>query len=158
MEKHHVSNVATENAWFLSIFYVFQEMVPSSQQPPEGGCWAPFSCSWGTEGGPLGPRPGARHTLQHGRPPSSGSSWALLFPSRRLAGSHKQLVPRSRGKIVLALENSWAVPVKALYSHRSTTLRCVFFLTALLQHEKRNCCSTATHRNYQETCCKCIVI
>jgi hypothetical protein len=22
-------------------------MVPSSQQPPEGGCWAPFSCSRG---------------------------------------------------------------------------------------------------------------
>jgi hypothetical protein len=31
------------------------------------GCWAPFSCSWGTEGGPKGPRPGARHTLQHDR-------------------------------------------------------------------------------------------
>jgi hypothetical protein len=29
--------------------------------------WALFSCSWGTEGGPTGPRPGARHTLQYGR-------------------------------------------------------------------------------------------
>jgi hypothetical protein len=44
-----------------------------SQQPPEGGCWALFSCSWGTEGGLTGPRPGARHTLKHARTPSSGT-------------------------------------------------------------------------------------
>jgi hypothetical protein len=56
----------------MHCLYVCQEMVPSSQQPPEGGCWAPFSCSWGTEGGPTGPCPGARHTLQHGWPPSGG--------------------------------------------------------------------------------------
>jgi hypothetical protein len=31
---------------------------------------------------------------------------ALLFLSGRLAGAHKQSVTRSRGKIVLALENS----------------------------------------------------
>jgi hypothetical protein len=31
---------------------------------------------------------------------------ALQFPSGRLAGAHKQLVPHSRGKIALALENS----------------------------------------------------
>jgi hypothetical protein len=30
----------------------------------------------------------------------------LLFPFGRLAGAHKQSVPRSGGKIVLALENS----------------------------------------------------
>jgi hypothetical protein len=30
---------------------------------------------------------------------------ALLFPSERLAGAHKQSVPRSGGKIVLELEN-----------------------------------------------------
>jgi hypothetical protein len=35
--------------------YVFQEMVPSSQQPPEGGCWAPFSCSWGLKDAPRAP-------------------------------------------------------------------------------------------------------
>jgi hypothetical protein len=51
---------------------------------------------------------------------------ALLFPSGRLAGAHKQSIPRSGGKIVLALENSWAVPVKAPCIHRSTTLRCIF--------------------------------
>jgi hypothetical protein len=40
---------------FWAILYVFQEMVPNSQQLPEGGCWAPFSCSWGTEGGSMAP-------------------------------------------------------------------------------------------------------
>jgi hypothetical protein len=39
---------------------------------------------------------------------------ALLFLSGRLAGAHKQSVLRSGGKIVLALENSWVVPVKAV--------------------------------------------
>jgi hypothetical protein len=81
-------------------------MVTSSQEPPEGGCWAPFSCSWGTEGWPTGPRPGARYTLQHGWPPSSGTWGALLFLSGRLEGAHKQSVTRSGGQIVLALENS----------------------------------------------------
>jgi hypothetical protein len=79
-------------------------MVLRSQQPPEGGCWAPFSFSWGTEGGHTAPRLGARHTLQHGRSPSSGIWGAPLFPSGRLVGAHQQLVPRSGGKIVLALE------------------------------------------------------
>jgi hypothetical protein len=46
-------------------------------------------------------RPGARHTIQPGRPPSSGTWEALLFPSGRLTGAHKQSVPRSGGKIVL---------------------------------------------------------
>jgi hypothetical protein len=64
-----VSNDATENAWL----YVCQEMVPSSQQPPEDGCWVPFYCSWGTEGGPMSPRPGVRHTLQPDRLPSCGT-------------------------------------------------------------------------------------
>jgi hypothetical protein len=124
-----VSNDATENAWFLSNLICLQENTPSSQQPAatRGCCWASFSCSWGTEGSPTGPRPGARHTLQPGRPPSSGTWGALLFPSGRLTCAHKQSVPLSGGKIVLALENSSAVTVKAPYSHRSTTLRCVFF-------------------------------
>jgi hypothetical protein len=68
---------------FWAILYACQEIVPRSQQPPEGGCWAPFSCSWGTEGGPTGPRSGVLHTLQHDRPPSSGTWGALLFPSGR---------------------------------------------------------------------------
>jgi hypothetical protein len=97
---------------FWAILNVCQEMVPSCQQPPVGGCWAPFSCSWGTEGGLTGPRPGARHTLQHGRPPSTGTLGAPLFPSGRLAGAHKQSVPRGGGKTVLALEDSRAMPVK----------------------------------------------
>jgi hypothetical protein len=54
----------------------------------------------------MDPCPGARHTLQPGRPPSCGTWGALLFPSGRLAGAHKQSVPSSGGKIVLALENS----------------------------------------------------
>ena len=91
---------------FGAVLYVCQEIVPSSQQPPEGGCWAPFSCSWGTEGGPAGLRPGERHTLQPGRPPSSDTWGALLFPSGRLRGAHKQSVPLSGGKIVLSLDNS----------------------------------------------------
>jgi hypothetical protein len=85
LEKHHVSNDATENAC--------QEIVPSSQQPLKGGCWAPLSCSWGTEGGPTGPRPGARHILQPGRPPSSGTWGALLFPSGRLTGRTQAIGP-----------------------------------------------------------------
>jgi hypothetical protein len=116
---------------FWAILYVCQEMIPSSQQPPEGGCWAPFSCSWGTEGGSTG----ARHTLQHDRPPSSCTLGAILFNFGRLAGANKQLVPRSGGKIVLALENNWAVPVNAPYSHRSTTLRCLFW-TARRRHSE----------------------
>jgi hypothetical protein len=65
---------------FLVILSVCQEMVPISQQPPSGDCCAPFSCSWGTEGHPMGPRPGARHTLQHSWPPSNGTGGvALLF-------------------------------------------------------------------------------
>jgi hypothetical protein len=95
-----------ETHGFRAILYVCHEMVPSSQQPPEGGCWAPLSCSWGTEGCPTGPRPGARHTLQHGRPPSSGTWGALLFPFGRLAGAHNHSVPCSGKKIVLVLENS----------------------------------------------------
>jgi hypothetical protein len=91
---------------FWAILYVCQEMVPSSQQPPEGGCWTPFCYSWGTEGGPTGHRPGAHHTLQHGWPPSSSMWGVLLFPSGRLAGAHNQSVPYSGGKIVVALENS----------------------------------------------------
>jgi hypothetical protein len=120
--------------------------------------WAPFSRSWGTEGGPTGPRPRARHNLQHDWPPSSGTWGALLFPSGWLAGAHKQSVSPSGEKILLALENSWAVPVKALCSHRSTTLRCVFLTArrrnsdnfneklpwkAPLWRRKMNCCSTA---------------
>jgi hypothetical protein len=48
---------------FWAILYVCQEMVPSSQQ---SGCWATFSCSWGTKGGLTGSLLGACHTLQHG--------------------------------------------------------------------------------------------
>jgi hypothetical protein len=85
---------------------VCQEMVPSSQKTPDSGCWSPFSCSWGTEGGPRGPCPRTRHTLEHDRPPSSGMWEALVFSSGCFTGAHKQSVPRSGGKIVLALENS----------------------------------------------------
>jgi hypothetical protein len=67
---------------FGTILYHCQEMVLSSQQPPEGGCWATFSCSWGTEESPTGPRPGARHTLQHGRPPSCGTWGGTPVPLR----------------------------------------------------------------------------
>jgi hypothetical protein len=38
LEKHHVSNGATENAWFLSNLICLVGNVTSSQQPPEGGC------------------------------------------------------------------------------------------------------------------------
>jgi hypothetical protein len=66
---------------FWAILYVWQEMVTSSQQPPESGCWAPFPCSWGTERSPTGPRPGAPYTLQQGQPPSS-DTWgqSCSFP------------------------------------------------------------------------------
>jgi hypothetical protein len=47
-------------------------------------------------------------------------------PPSAFRGAHKQSVQCSRGKIVLALKNSWAVLVNAP-----------------LQREKRNCCSTA---------------
>jgi hypothetical protein len=103
-------------------------MVTSSQQPPESGSWAPFSCSWGTEGGPTGPRTGARHTLQHGRPPSSGTWGALLLPSGRLAGTHKQSVPRSGGKS----NWRWKIAERCQLMRRTAsvrlqcTLRCVF--------------------------------
>jgi hypothetical protein len=67
----------------------------------------PFVAVVGLKGAPwVDHRPGARHTLQHGRPPSSGMWGALLFPSGRLAGAYKQSVSCSGGKIVLALENS----------------------------------------------------
>jgi hypothetical protein len=42
------------HAW-LAILYFCQEMVPSSQQPSEGGCWAPFSYSWGLKQAPRAP-------------------------------------------------------------------------------------------------------
>jgi hypothetical protein len=108
------------------------------------------------------PRPGAPHTLQLGRPWHMG---AFLFPSGRLAGAHKQSVPRTKGKVVLALGNSWTVPVKALYSHCSTTLRCFLtarrrnweninkklklddVLNAPLRREKRNCSSSCAVRH-----------
>ena len=106
LEKHQNQMMKLEMHGFSAILYVCQEMVRSSQQPPEGGCWVPFSCIWGTEGGPMDPSPGARHTLQPGGPPSCGTWGALLSPSGRLAGAHKQSVPFSGGKIVLALENS----------------------------------------------------
>jgi hypothetical protein len=66
----------------------------------------PFLAVGGLKEGPLAPGPGARHTLLHGRPPSSSTWGALLLPSGRLAGAHKQSVPRSGGKIVLVLEIS----------------------------------------------------
>jgi hypothetical protein len=107
-----------------------------SSQPPEGGFWVPFSCSWGTGGGHTSPRRGTRYTLQPSRPPSSGTWGALLFPYVRLAGAHKQSVLCSGGKIVLALENSWAVPTFKNFNEKLK-------LAGALRREKRNWCSTA---------------
>jgi hypothetical protein len=113
---------------FRATLYVCHEMVPSSQRPPEGGCWAPFSCSWGTEGCPTGPRPGARHTLQHGRPPSSGTWGALLFPFGRLAGAHEQSFPCSGRKSYWC----WKISERCQLRCRTATVRLLcdafFFL------------------------------
>jgi hypothetical protein len=65
-----------------------------------------FLAVGGLKEAPRAPVREHRHTIQHVPSPSSGTLGALLFPSGRLARVHKQLVPRSGGKIVLALENS----------------------------------------------------
>jgi hypothetical protein len=91
-------------------------MIPSSQQAPEGGCWERFLAVGGTEGGPTGPRPGARHTFQHGWSPSSGTEGEgghCCSPPGTMR-VHKQSVPSSEEKTVLSLESSWAVPIEAL--------------------------------------------
>jgi hypothetical protein len=103
------------------------EMVSRSQQPPDVGCWAPFSCSWGTEGSPSRPRPGARNTPQPGRLPSSGTLGALLFSSWRLAGAHNQSGPQSRGKSYCHRK----VAVRYQWRRRTATVRLLcdaFFL------------------------------
>jgi hypothetical protein len=66
-----LSNDSAENAWFLSSLIYLPGNGPWGS--PEGGCCAPFSCSWGIEVGPTGPCPGAHHTIQPGWPPSSGT-------------------------------------------------------------------------------------
>jgi hypothetical protein len=63
LEKHHVSNDATENAWLLSNLICL---------PGNGPLWYPFLAVRGLKEGE-GPRPGALHSLQHGRLPSSGT-------------------------------------------------------------------------------------
>jgi hypothetical protein len=79
---------------FRAMLYVCQEMVLNNQQPPEGGCWAPFSCSWGTERGPTGSRPGARHTIQHaGHLPVAHGGGALLVPPRAPCGRTQAIGP-----------------------------------------------------------------
>jgi hypothetical protein len=87
---------------FGAILNVCQEMVPSSQQPHEGGCWALLFCSWGTEGGPSGLLPGARYTLQPGLPPSSGvcvwGGGGTPVPPRAPCGRTQAIRPKERMK------------------------------------------------------------
>jgi hypothetical protein len=126
-EIRHVSNGATENAWCLSNLICLAGNGPSSQQPPEGGCWAPFSCSLRTEGCPTSPHPGARYTFPHGRSPSSGT-WGHSCSSPgalRVHTSNQSHVAEE--KLYWRWKIAERCQVKAPYSHRSTTLRCGFF-------------------------------
>jgi hypothetical protein len=61
---------------FWTILYVWQEMVSSSQEPPEGGCWAPFFAIGGMK---EAPRATVREYVTHGRSPSSGM-WGTPVP------------------------------------------------------------------------------
>jgi hypothetical protein len=67
----------------------------------------------------MGPRPGARHILQHTRSPSSGAWGALLFLYRRLAGTHKQSVPRSGEKSYWC----WKTAERCQLRHHTATVR-----------------------------------
>jgi hypothetical protein len=95
-------------------------VVPSSQQPPEGGCWAPYLAVGGLKEAPRAP---AREHVTPFKPDGH-------LPVAR--GVHSCSPPgalraHTRNWSHLAEEKSyWAVPVKAPYSHRSTTLRCIF--------------------------------
>jgi hypothetical protein len=99
---------------FWAILYVWQEMVTSGH---------PFLAVGGLKDAPWAP------VQEHVTPFNTAGHLPVARGGHSCSspGTHKQSVTRSGGKIVLVLENSWAVPVKAPYSHRSTTLRCVFF-------------------------------
>jgi hypothetical protein len=82
------------------------EMHGSEQSYMSARKWHPFVAVVGLKGAP-------RATVQEHVTPFNTAGHlpvacggALLFPSGRLAGAHKQSVPRSGGEIVLALENS----------------------------------------------------
>jgi hypothetical protein len=165
---------------FWAIIYVCQEMVLRSQQPHGDGCWTSFSCSWGTEGGPTDPRPGTRHTLQPGQPPSSSTWGHSCSPPGALQA-------RTSNRSHVAERKSywcWKIAERCQLRRRTANVRLlcdVFFLTTRPRHSEnfneklklagalngapaawkkellQNCGRMATHRNYQETRRKCIV-